>query len=393
MRLPPLPENPLISTRLSSRMILLAAAALLAACVWAGCTGGKSPAPVAPVSPAASGETYAGSEACAECHPEIYARQVRSNHALTLRATPGDWLQARTPKPVRLKDTETGLEYTLDPGYGSGRQLVLKGDEVVAEANLDYLLGSGHHGVSPMSFDGSTWRYLSLTHYAAHGWDFSPMHDLGDAEARRKNAQGWPVSAEEVEKCFGCHSTRLAFQGPALDTTRSELGVRCESCHGPGKAHVEAARRKTADLAIQNPRKWSAENYTALCEQCHNETATLEGTLMGIPDDPASPSTVKYHVYGLGKSRCFTESDGRLRCSTCHDPHASSETRPAFYEAKCLSCHSGGAADRKPCPVNPRSGCLPCHMPKVKVEKYTYFADHWIRAKSPFAKQTAARRP
>jgi hypothetical protein len=134
----------------------------------------------------------------------------------------------------------------------------------------------------------------------------------------------------------------------------------------------------------------------ALCQQCHNETATLEGTLMGIPDDPADPSVVKYHVHGLQQSRCFSQSNGALRCTTCHDPHGNSESDPAYYQARCLSCHAPKTAKQVSCPVEPSGDCLPCHMPKVEVEKYTRFADHWIRARSPFAPRTSrppARRP
>jgi formate-dependent nitrite reductase cytochrome c552 subunit len=238
-----------------------------------------------------------------------------------------------------------------------------------------------------MTYDGSGWRYLSLTYYAAHGWDFSPMHELGDAEARKKNAAGWPVSVEELRKCYGCHSTRLEFRGASLDTARTELGVRCESCHGPGRAHVEAARAEASDLAINNPKKWSTESFMALCEQCHNPNSTLDGVISGIPEDPASPATVKYHVHGLQQSRCFRESQGALRCTTCHDPHGPAESDPKFYEARCLGCHQPKRAGQVACPVNPSADCLSCHMPKVPVEKHTKFADHWIRAVSPFVKK------
>lgn len=329
-------------------------------------------------------DAYVGSHACAECHQEIFNRQASSNHALTLRPTPEGWAEDKVPPGFKLTDPGTGLVYQLLDPAGKVRQAVLQDGKEIASAGLDLLLGSGHHGVSPMSFDGSTWRYLSLTYYAKHGWDFSPMHGLGDAAARQKNATGWPVAPDELEKCFGCHSTRLAFDGSRLDMQRSELGVRCESCHGPGRAHVEAVRSRTQDIAIPNPSKWATESHMALCEQCHNETATLEGTLFGIPDDPASPQAVKFHVHGLRKSRCFTEAGGKLRCSTCHDPHGNSETDASFYEARCLSCHASNDPKTEACPVSPKKGCLPCHMPKVQVEKYTHFADHWIRARSPF---------
>lgn len=370
--------------RVQRQAVVGSALAALGACLWAGCSGNARP----PAPPAVAASPYVGAAACAECHRPIFDRQAASNHARTLRAGGPAELPDGSRAAGPIKDKETGLEYRIEPAAAGTRQVVTQDGREVASANLDYLLGSGHHGTSPMSFDGKEWRYLSLTFYGAHGWDFSPMHGIGNATARRKNATGWPVTQEELQKCFGCHSTRLGFHNAALDPAQTELGVRCESCHGPGRAHIEAVRAKATDRAIQNPRKWSNESFMALCQQCHNETATLEGTLFGVPEDPADPGAVKYHVYGISRSRCFKESGERFRCTTCHNPHANSETRPAFYEAKCLSCHSGATPEEKPCPVNRKTGCLSCHMPKVQVEKHTYFADHWIRARSPFLKKS-----
>lgn len=369
------------------RGVLLAAAAGLLGCLWAGCSGGARPSPAADPS---AGDPYAGSQACAECHREIYEKQSRSHHALTLRPATPDWIAEKAAPPPIVKDRQTGFEYTLRTANDECRQVVSRGGAEVATARLDYLLGSGHHGVSPMNYHDGEWRYLSLTYYAAHGWDFSPMHELGDAAARRQNASGWPVAVEDVRKCFGCHSTRLEFNGPALDLARTELGVHCESCHGPGKAHIAAVRAKSTEMAINHPGKWSTESFMALCEQCHNPNSTLDGVIRGIPDDPASRVTVKYHVYGLQKSRCFIRSGGALRCTTCHDPHGDAGSDPRVYEARCLGCHQSGQTGQKPCPVNPRSGCLPCHMPKVRVENYTDFSDHWIRARSPFTHRKQA---
>ena len=64
---------------------------------------------------------------------------------------------------------------------------------------------------------------------------------------------------------------------------------------------------------------------------------------------------------------------------------------------KCLECHAGTtrsdgspAQPRRaspsetsrptPCPVNPTTGCIACHMPAVKnVVPHTFFTDHFIR--------------
>ena len=91
------------------------------------------------------------------------------------------------------------------------------------------------------------------------------------------------------------------------------------------------------------------------------------------------------------------ESQDKLGCVTCHDPHRNAVTLPSYYESKCRSCHSGAARPRgaqawsEPtsapetsgpvaCPVNPTKGCIACHMPSVKdVVPHSSFTDHFIR--------------
>ena len=73
---------------------------------------------------------------------------------------------------------------------------------------------------------------------------------------------------EEVGKsfdpaCIGCHTVGFDKPGGFFDinVTGYLLGVQCESCHGAGRAHVEAAGKKPLPNA-----KWSREK---ICGQCH----------------------------------------------------------------------------------------------------------------------------
>lgn len=365
------------TNRCRPRRVLGAAAALLIGWIWAGCTRS------APVVQQAAGP-YVGAQACAECHADVFAKQSQSPHARTLRPAEPDSAEFRDAARVRQRHPQNGLEYRLEQRAGQWQQVRFRNGMEVGAAPVQYLLGSGAHGVSPMTHDAKGWHYLMLTYYRHGGWDLSPMHGLDTASLEDKGEDGWPVTPAELQKCWSCHSTRLEFEGSEVAPERSELGVRCESCHGPGRAHIEAVRAKASDLAIQNPAKWSSESFAALCQQCHNETATVEGTMLGISDNPADPNTVKYHVYGTKQSACFRKSRGKFSCLTCHDPHDRSETSPAFYEARCIGCHPSQAPARPACSAGHRTGCLTCHMPKVEVAKYTRFADHWIRARSPF---------
>jgi formate-dependent nitrite reductase cytochrome c552 subunit len=122
----------------------------------------------------------------------------------------------------------------------------------------------------------------------------------------------------------------------------------------------------------------------ALCGECHTAPATTTAKDSGF---------VRYQASGLVLSRCYTESGQGLSCTTCHDPHKDVETDAAYYESRCLKCHPATApsADRttadpvvtrRSCRINPRSGCLDCHMPRIKnAVPRTVFTDHQIRAR------------
>jgi hypothetical protein len=68
--------------------------------------------------------------------------------------------------------------------------------------------------------------------------------------------------AERATDCVGCH-----VSGPKqvilAGATVANAGVQCESCHGPGQAHVEAAKSGGAVKMTKKP-------GAPVCEQCHN---------------------------------------------------------------------------------------------------------------------------
>lgn len=86
------------------------------------------------------------------------------------------------------------------------------------------------------------------------------------------------------ETCGGCHSTKAGEPGNYTtwkDTVHAAMGVGCESCHGPGSAHVAGGGDKTKIIAT--PTVASA----AVCGQCH--TGHASPTLKQWDDWSESP--------------------------------------------------------------------------------------------------------
>jgi len=80
-------------------------------------------------------------------------------------------------------------------------------------------------------------------------------------------------------------------------------------------------------------------------------------------------------------SRCFTGSNGKLGCTSCHDPHLKPTNAAAFYRDKCLTCHNSQGCSL-PVPERQRNAnnCVACHMPKADSinVSHTSLTDHRV---------------
>lgn len=303
---------------------------------------------------------YVGAAVCGSCHADRVKQQAASEHARALRPPAEHALAQRFPA-------------------GFAFHVFVNGEE--KRVPIDWAFGAGDQAVTFVTqLDENTYLENRLSYYTrARGVDLTPGHP---AKAKSK----WPEAAGVVYRtfdpdaailrCFQCHSTGPLSLGPHREIVPGELGVRCEACHGPGKAHVDAVRAgnlPVARRAIQNPGRMSASAQVELCGDCHRkpqqgETATNWNDAWNTRHQP---------LY-LAQSACFRKSNGALDCVTCHDPHEPLRRDAAeFYNAKCGRCHAGKqhpvlATGRAP------ENCIGCHMPEVSPRQHLEFANHWI---------------
>ena len=71
---------------------------------------------------------------------------------------------------------------------------------------------------------------------------------------------------DTAPKCLACHAVDVPESQRAK--TFANEGVSCESCHGPGAAHVKAAG---AAGTILNPGKLPAGQINEFCGACHRK--------------------------------------------------------------------------------------------------------------------------
>jgi hypothetical protein len=340
---------------------------------------------------------YVGSARCAECHAAIYQAQQSSRHARTFLRGPD---LAKLPLPDRdvVDVGDSRVVHTIRQVESWVRMETLVG-EARLRAWAEYALGSGKQGVTLVGRDESgTARELRLSYYPdLPHWDKSPAQRIRPPDAG--DFLGRPLTPDMLRSCLHCHTTTYRA---ALDPARSEArdrGIGCERCHGPGGNHLRAVAARFPDPAIAQPRLASAEQRIALCGQCHRApvpTGMQQPSIMASV--AAGPLLIRFQMNSLVLSRCVTESRGTFDCMNCHSPHRDAESSPTFYECKCLSCHGAtptgpplghpapprAERPRVACRINPGSGCLECHMPKVPdAGSRAVFTDHFIRVRRP----------
>ena len=197
----------------------------------------------------------------------------------------------------------------------------------------------------------------------------------------------WAVPFRPNRSAGACTATRRTSEPCSSPKAAPRLSIMASAASAAMDLRGITRQRSPArfpNWPSRHPTLASAPRIVALCGECH--TAPAKTT-------PHDPGFVRYQASGLVLSRCFTESEQSLSCTTCHDPHKDVETRAVFYETKCLKCHAGSArtGDRPnargeiagaSCRVDSRGGCLDCHMPRVNnAVPRTVFTDHHIRVR------------
>jgi Cytochrome c554 and c-prime len=272
---------------------------------------------------AATGTEYAGSATCGACHAAVYSEQSASAHARALAPSrpgqPGEW------------------------AFGAGAQAITF---VSRLASGDYL----EHDQS--------W-FARLNRYSR-----TPGHrNSGGVRYRVFD----PDAA--ILRCFGCHSTGALTIGSDGSIVPAELGVHCESCHGPAAAH---ARDPAAHRPV-DPRHLDGGAINELCGACHRAPSTSPMA------DLRDPWNARHQPVMLAASRCFRASGAKLTCVNCHSPHRPLETRAGAYDRVCLSCHRTPRHSSE----TGNAACVSCHMPGVAPTEGLRFANHRIAIYRP----------
>jgi predicted CXXCH cytochrome family protein len=221
------------------------------------------------------------------------------------------------------------------------------------------------------------------------------------------------------ETCAGCHEP----QAKAFEPTKhaklnaipswKEKRTGCESCHGPGRLHVEGNGDKTKIFSFKQVNKKTAADTCLAChagKESHNNfrrgehwrndvgcsdchtvhgpapgpfklgSTTFVGDTSNLNPGQAGDSQLRANEPQLCMA-CHNETkaqfskpfhhkvlEGTMRCSDCHNPHGGFEQKQTKLgigaDAACIKCHTNkqGPFVYEHAPLK-LEGCSTCHTP------------------------------
>lgn len=385
----------------------------------AGCETGPPepvgfPPPTGQLAAAPSFEEFVGAEACADCHAERYARWAASTHGRAGGEPTSEVVIAPFDgTPIRFRDAEVVPRVSDAGAYQfvvrqTGFQEVVYA--VTGVIGRGHMVGGGTQGFTTRLADGTV-RFLPFDWSRSEGrwfcntgtrlnqgWlpveDTMVLADCGD----------WPPlrvlgTVDRFGNCQGCHGSQILTEQPAGQgyvTRYTTLQVNCESCHGPGREHVELARSGRLGLVdgtgFRSLTTLDKDGSLETCFQCHAlKDVIREGRLPGAPlpdyfalkfpllgDEPFLPDfrirTFAYQASHLS-SACYLQ--GSMTCTSCHDPHGQgyqdefgAPVPDRFDDGQCTSCHASKAVDPEAHTFHPAGSdgarCVSCHMPYLQ---------------------------
>lgn len=407
--------------RLSKDLLVPAAAvAVLLACS----SGEESPKPETPKSPAPGWERsagFAGSASCIECHEETYQAWSGSHHDLAMQVASEDTVLGDFDDASFTHSGVTSRFFERDGGFFVDAE---GPDGRMAEFEIRYTFGVENLQQYLIGFPGGRLQCLTIA------WDTRPSEQGGgrwfhlypDQRILPGDPLHWTGRYQTWNgMCAECHSTNLQKRYDAdadtYATTWDEVDVSCETCHGPGKAHVEwAEEAKRKGVPASGPHRLVVDSNTGdsrhqidVCAPCHSRRHRVSGEdRAGRPFlDDFMPVTLReglYHANGQVQEEVYVYGSflqsrmyhRGVRCRDCHDPH--SLQLLAKGNALCVRCHNQLADPRFPTMVRksydtpehhfhpagkPGTECVDCHMPATTYMVVDPRRDHSLRVPRP----------
>ncbi len=368
---------------------------------------------------------FVGSATCAACHAQEHADWQTSQHHAAMQVATEQTVLGNFENASFTKD---GVETTFFKKDGKFWVRTDGPDGKLEDFEIRYTFGIAPLQQYLVALPGGRYQALGIA------WDARPKEDGGqrwyhlypDQALKSGDPLHWTgIDQNWNYQCAWCHATNLQKNYDAksrtFQTTWSELGAGCESCHGPASDHVawatlgEPAREDKGLLVRFDERRgvtWqmggngqasrSVPRTTAkeieVCATCHarrQQFSSDPASLASLTDAfrPATLDAGLYHADGQQRDEVFNYSSfiqskmhaAGVTCSDCHNPHSGKLRQTG--NAVCGQCHApekfDSGAHHHHGEGTAGSRCTACHMPATTYMGVDARHDHSMRVPRP----------
>jgi DmsE family decaheme c-type cytochrome len=194
---------------------------------------------------------------------------------------------------------------------------------------------------------------------------------LSPAIAPADAAQAQQPGFVGAEICATCHegydrTINATRHGFVRDPRTPAAAQGCESCHGPGEAHAQDPEKVKPRMFDRLSAKavsdtcttchnrgphalWSGSQHEARnvsCVTCHSvhSPKSAKAQLKAINQQQQCVSCHRDKVNKLDRSGHMPVREGKMECTSCHNPHGSTNVRLLktgnSINESCSSCHA-----------------------------------------------------
>lgn len=356
----------------------------------------------------ASGDAFAGSASCRECHEKFYALWSTSHHGLAMQPVDEAFVRkALTPQTNAVVVGKSRFRADV-----AARAMVEEGPDgartypmvhALGGKNIYYLLTPLERGrlqVLPLAYDVAKREWFdaggSMVRHFTDGTDDAPLQ-WRDPQLTFNTA------------CFGCHVSQIAknydLKSDSYRTVWREPGINCEACHGPGTEHIRVCKaaptnQPPADLKLISMKNMSLLRRDETCATCHAKMRPITpgftpGDRFFDHYDLVTLENPDFYPDGrdLGENYTYTlwltspcVKAGKLDCVHCHTSSGRYRFAGEKTNESCLPCHrerveratehTHHKADSK------GNQCVSCHMPMTTFARMRR-SDHSLRPPTP----------
>jgi len=360
---------------------------------------------------------YVGSMVCLSCHPQrkdwkdtAHAKTISTPTSETVVAPfNGDTITTSDGKVkfipfvenneykvtlYDLTDESISVTYTIARTHG--------GVALAGKQRYQVKIGNSHY-ILPIQYNN---RNVDENNPNAAWVSYNPSNwYTSDNTLIATDADTPPDKSKSFEQnCEGCHATGLSItkndDGEFVSGSK-ELGISCESCHGPGGLHVSEGGGKSRHIV--NPAYLATDRGNEVCGQCHVRVKNKTGEsgadfeteypciINGEEITPFIPGKIlanyveetgldgkptagywndndtatlgenvsennhsqKHHQQYQDLTKSHHYNYAGLKCYTCHEPHGSGVSgtpqllRESDNNKLCINCHGDLAKTMK----------------------------------------------